>query len=221
MELDHVFLRAAVGAPEAALLRSFGLTEGSRNTHPGQGTANRRFFFDNAFIELLWIADECETKSDATRPTMLHERLSAAADPLTVSPFGLCFRPADGEAAPPFPMWDYAPAYLPKGMTVGVGQDVPLWEPMYFFLAKGSAPASAPAERRQPLVHAAGVHAITAIAITTCGTGDWSAPALAAMKTAGISVAKGARPLMEITFDHGRAGGRHDCRPALPLLLVY
>ena len=44
-ELDHVFICAAAGAPEAASLIAFGLTEGTPNTHPGQGTANRRFFY--------------------------------------------------------------------------------------------------------------------------------------------------------------------------------
>jgi hypothetical protein len=28
--------------------------EDSSNTHPGQGTANRQFFFNNAYLELLW-----------------------------------------------------------------------------------------------------------------------------------------------------------------------
>jgi hypothetical protein len=34
------------------------LTEGTPNIHPGQGTANRRFFFRNAMLELLWVNDE-------------------------------------------------------------------------------------------------------------------------------------------------------------------
>ena len=45
MHLDHIFIRARPGAPEAEALKAFGLTEGSPNRHPGQGTANRRFFF--------------------------------------------------------------------------------------------------------------------------------------------------------------------------------
>jgi len=221
MELDHVFLRSTCGAPEADLLRAFGLAEGSPNTHPGQGTANRRFFFDNAFIESLWIADEGEAASEATGPTMLHERLRADADPVTVSPSGLCFRPGVDAEAPPFPVWDYAPAYLPPGMTVGVGKDVPLSEPMFFFLAKGAAPASAPAARRQALEHAAGLRSITSITVTTCGKGEWSLPALAASATACVSMEKGSEPLMEIWFDHGRSGRRHDFRPALPLMFHY
>src|SRR5438067_7512672 len=108
MQLDHVFIRAAHGAPEAALLRDVGLLEGSGNRHPGQGTANRRFFFDNAFIELLWIDDARDAASDATRRTRLHERLDPAGG---ASPFGICFRPGLGQKAVPFPAWAYMPAY--------------------------------------------------------------------------------------------------------------
>ncbi len=56
-ELDHVLVCTQVGAPEAEALVDFGLSEGSANRHPGQGTANRRFFFRNAMIELAFVVD--------------------------------------------------------------------------------------------------------------------------------------------------------------------
>jgi hypothetical protein len=46
-------VRTAVGGPEVELFAAFGLTEGAPNTHPGQGTACRRFFFRNAYLELV------------------------------------------------------------------------------------------------------------------------------------------------------------------------
>ncbi len=62
-ELDHFFICTDVGAPAAAALMALGFVEGAPNTHPGQGTANRRFFFDNAMLELLWVHDEAEAGS--------------------------------------------------------------------------------------------------------------------------------------------------------------
>jgi hypothetical protein len=50
--LDHVFVMCSKGAPEAEALLRVGLREGAGNTHPGQGTACRRFFFENAYLEL-------------------------------------------------------------------------------------------------------------------------------------------------------------------------
>lgn len=75
MEVDHVFICVEHGAHEAEVLKRFGLTEGSANRHPGQGTANRRFFFRNAFIELLYLQDFAEVQNELTKPTRLYERL--------------------------------------------------------------------------------------------------------------------------------------------------
>ncbi len=94
-ELDHLFICTSVGAPEADRLIEFGLTEGSPNVHPGQGTANRRFFFQNAMLELLWVRDSAEAESETTRPTRLWERWTGRNN--GACPFGFCFRPATSQ----------------------------------------------------------------------------------------------------------------------------
>src|SRR5260221_1639892 len=76
VELDHIFICTSVGAPEAARLAALGLTEGGGNSHTGQGTANRRFFFHNAYLELLWVHDAAEAKSEPSRRTRLWDRWS-------------------------------------------------------------------------------------------------------------------------------------------------
>lgn len=217
MEIDHLFLRAQSGAPEAALLQQLGLTEGSANQHAGQGTANRRFFFENAFIELLWIADASEVQSAVTAPTQLARRLNLADQ--QASPFGICLRPSAGERTAPFPSWPYQPAYLPADMQVEIASDASVSEPMWFFLAQAVAPAQATAARRQPLQHALGVRSLSAISITVTSTEDWSSAAQAASASTGITLLRGSTPLMELTFDQGRQGRSFDLRPALPLVL--
>ena len=57
VEFDHVFICASPAGHEAGGLTTFGLQEGTPNTHPGQGTACRRFLFRNAYLELLWVSD--------------------------------------------------------------------------------------------------------------------------------------------------------------------
>src|SRR5258707_15698256 len=76
IELDHVFVCTAPGAPEAEEFVRFGLREGPPNRHPGQGTANRRFAFANAMIELLWVDEAEEAQSECSRRTQLWERWS-------------------------------------------------------------------------------------------------------------------------------------------------
>jgi len=117
-QLDHVMLFCAAGAPEAEALRSHGFLEGSGQSHPGQGTRNRRFSFANAYLELVWVDDEALARSDLVRPTQLWERWHRrGAD---VCPFGLVFRPGSGPTAPPFPAWSYHPPYLPPDLSIDV-----------------------------------------------------------------------------------------------------
>ena len=53
MEVDHIYICTDYKAPVGDLLKEFGLIEGTSNIHPGQGTANRRFFFHNLVINNL------------------------------------------------------------------------------------------------------------------------------------------------------------------------
>jgi hypothetical protein len=57
---------ASTGAPEAEALRGFGLTEGTSNVHPGQGTTNQRFIFRNSMLELLWVHEAAEAQAGPT-----------------------------------------------------------------------------------------------------------------------------------------------------------
>jgi hypothetical protein len=117
LELDHVFVCCSPGAPEADALLHLGLIEGSPNTHPGQGTANRRFFFRNAFLELLWVSEPAEARSEQTRRTKLWERWSRRTS--NACPFGFVFRPQGVNAATaPFATWAYCPNYLPSGLEI-------------------------------------------------------------------------------------------------------
>jgi hypothetical protein len=203
MQIDHIFIRATHGAPEAEALRALGLSEGNGNVHPGQGTANRRFFFANAFLELLWIADEAEAASPLTAPTRLRERLSTDSD---VSPFGICFRDA---GAMTFPVFDYKPSYLPPDMRIAIANEAPLSEPMWFYLGGGKPLPPPPA-------HAAGVHRITAVRCT-----QPRAAASAAASASGVTFTEGSAHLLEISFDDEVQGLIHDLRPTLPLIFRY
>jgi len=131
--VDHAFIGCRSGAPEGDALLRAGFVEGSANTHPGQGTANRRFFFENFMLELIWVADPAEAKSAQTRRTRLWERCSRRES--AVSPFGIVFRAAGAEDSPaPFPTWDYYPGYLPPGLAIQIAEGTTLHEPELFYL---------------------------------------------------------------------------------------
>jgi hypothetical protein len=62
-ELDHVVVFVSVDAPEAKALESLGLTGfGGTTRHGNLGTASTAFFFENVYLELLWVHDETATQ---------------------------------------------------------------------------------------------------------------------------------------------------------------
>ncbi len=218
MEFDHLFICVDKPAREAEQLIAFGLTEGTSNCHPGQGTENRRFFFQNSFIELLFVADHDELNSDLTKPTKLHERFPLRA--ANVSPFGVCFRPTTERSDVPFPSWSYQPQYLPEHLDVKVAQS-PSSEPMWFYLSFGSRPDSASNDKRQALMHDCGFKHITSIKVSAPLIESLSEPAIAINNLPGVEFVDEQEHLLSIGFDGEAQGKARDFRPSLPLIFQW
>jgi hypothetical protein len=135
LEIDHVFVACQNGAPELEPLLRLGFTEGSANVHPGQGTACRRLFFENAYLELIWLQD----RREAAAPGVAGLHLAERGDPNSGwNPFGLCFRSTAGAPLQlPFPTWGYQAPYLPAGLSVPIGMNASRPdEPLVFDLAR-------------------------------------------------------------------------------------
>lgn len=218
VEIDHVIVCTSLGAPEAAALTALGLVEGSSNTHPGQGTANRRFFFRNAYLELLWVSDPQEAQREPARRTRLWERWSKRAD--GACPFGVSLRPhtPSDDVAPPFPTWAYHAPYLPPSVKIAIALDTSLTEPDFFYLGFASRPDR---KGREPVTHAIPAGDLTSVRIALPGPEPRSAAARAVSALGLIGFETGAGYVMELTFDHGATGGVADARPALPLILRW
>ena len=219
-ELDHVFVWASLGGPEADRLAAAGMTEGEPNMHPGQGTACRRFFFRNAFLEFVWVHDPAEAQSEAARPLGLWPRVVGRA--AGASPFGLALRPSrSGDGSVPFPACTYRPDYLPAPLAIHVGRDVPASEPLWFHMGFSRRPDDPGWPRRQPLDHPAGVQAITKVRLTGPGLGTPSEVARAVAGAWAVELAEGPDHVAEISFDGGGLERVVDLRPALPLVLSW
>jgi hypothetical protein len=220
VELDHLFLLTDIGAPAADALVAFGCVEGSANTHPGQGTANRRFFFDNAMVELLWVDNPAEAQSEPICRTRLWERWS---DRHRVCPFGICLRPAAGTGnSTPFTSWAYHPPYLPEtvSMAIGTNSEV-LAEPMLVEIPFGNRPDQAPPEKVQPLEHPVGVREITRVKIVSPVTTSLSAEFQAVLDTLPVKLSLGEDYCMKLVFDGEVQGQQVDFRPGLPLIISW
>jgi hypothetical protein len=215
-ELDHLFVWSEVGGPEAERLVAFGLTEGSPNPHPGQGTACRRFFFRNAYLELLWVHDAAEAQTRPAGQTELWARWNSRQ--AGASPFGVGLRPAQaGVSGIPFPAWEYRPSYLPAGLAIHVGSNVPLSEPFWFYMGFARRPDDPRWPTRQPLEHAAGLGEITSVRLSGPGLGRPSEVGRAVARLPEVTLADAPEHLAEVTFDLGGQGRSEDFSPTLPL----
>jgi hypothetical protein len=196
LRLHHVFVCTSVGAPEAQALLDAGLVEGSPNTHPGQGTANRRFFFENGFLELLWVHDEREAQSALTAPTQLWDRWAGRGR--TTNPFGLCFSSAQGvDSTLPFPTRGYLPGYLPDGRCFLFVDKLAISEPEVFVLSWPQAQSSPATE---PTNHPLGLRELRSVSV---GLPDPNAvsESLHAIRDAGlVTLHRSAAPELVIEF---------------------
>jgi len=220
-ELDHIFVCASVGAPEALRLVEFGLREGSSNHHPGQGTANRRFFFHNAMLELLWISDQGEAQSPETSRTRLWERWSGRER--GTCPFGFCFRRSDSQTeASPFPAWEYRPKYLPHHLHIAVATNSDLLsEPMLIDLPFAQTAARVADFNREPITHPADLQRITGLELVTPRASSVSSELQGLVTLGLVTITQGDCNFLNLEFDHKARGKTTDLRPFLPLAFFW
>lgn len=118
MNIDHIFIFTDNDGKVAGELVEFGLTEGSHRIHTGQGTTNRKFYFDNFYLEILWVYNETEIKSEKTKPSGLYQRADFKSN--NFSPFGLCIVNTDDTEQLFENAFKYQPEYFPQGQTIDI-----------------------------------------------------------------------------------------------------
>ena len=210
LTLDHIFICTAEGAPEAEDLVSFGFREGAPNVHPGQGTANRRFFFWNAMLELLWVHDKAAAQSPEVLTARLWERWSQRHS--GACPFGVIVRPAGSPGSDvAFAARDYRPQWLPPDQHIYIGE-ASIEEPMWVYMPFLRRPLATDRER-----HPNSAGEISRVIVTA--PVPWASTASEAMLNAGIGREDGPEHLLTLEFDGGAKGRSKDFRPRLPLRL--
>jgi len=211
IELDHFFIFTEPGAPQARLLSDFGLIEGTANKHSGQGTANRRFFFTDSMLELLYVRNEEEAMSGPGNQLRIVDRASGSF----ASPFGIVVRTDSGSRSPPFPGWNYHPDYFEAGMYFRIGENSELLEEPLCI----SVPFDLPILSSEP-ASAVPFTSVTELRISTPVSRPSSVlEALAQCER--ISFHLGEPHLMEIVFNGEKEGRSVDFRPELPLLINW
>jgi hypothetical protein len=218
---DHFFICTAMGAPEAEHLISLGLREGRSNTHPGQGTANRCFFFENFMLELLWVENPAEAQSEVIVPTRLWERWNGRWSPTdrrssqVACPFGVCLR-SETSVQLPFSTWDYRPPYLLDTSTLSMANNSnDVTEPLLFHLYPCKRPS------HQPLDHPLGLRKLTRISLSGPYGNAPSPELLSLCKILSLDLDCVPEHVVKLGFDDELQQQQIDCRPGLPLIISY
>lgn len=191
--------------------------ESFRRRHPGQGTANLCFCFDNAYLELLWIEDAAEAASCA----LARCGLAARADWRNsgASPFGIALSSDDPAAAFPLPAWDYAAPFLPAGQSIPVAlaSDDPR-QPLLFRSPGAAGPESWTDGRAGARQRAAGFAAVAGLELAF-PRDVTPAPELEILAGPGlVRLAAGAAPGLTLTLS--RSDGGRPCRLRLPEMVL-
>ena len=211
MQIDHIFIFSKSKGTEADELVNFGLTEGSSRVHAGQGTTNRKFYFQNFFLEILWVHDQLEMQSERTRTTKLRERSNFESN--EYSPFGLCLVNTDESDQIFTNSLTYQPEYFPDGKTIDFITEAQL--PWIFRLPfKGQKKAT-----NEPLEHPKKLKKLTRATFET--------PIITNLTTSIQKLSKGTinfkisdKTQLELEFDNGDS--KQELRfQKLPLTIKY
>lgn len=212
-ELDHIFLAVSEGGQVVEQLLDVGLLEGASNTHPGQGTACRRIFFENGYLELIWLQDRDEAASPLVAPTRLAARLGGQPG---ASRLGICLRGKEGAHYElPLRTWAYQPPYLPSGLAIPMAVNSALQhEPLLFFLPAG-------AQVRPFCGHLNASRRITKISVTLNANRDRS-PELEWLADSGcVQIVAGDRESLLMELDHGIQGKTLEVQTPTPLIVKW
>lgn len=209
--LDHFFILTDYGAPQSELVSSLGLIEGARNNHPGQGTANRRFFFSNTALELLYVHDANEAINGRGNRLRLTQRL----DDKAASPFGLIVRNNSESVDVPFPGWQYCPEYLRDDQCFQVGENSDiLEEPLCICMPQNLSRPDNLNPPENPL------WSLTELRISVPVPSP-SLPLETISKCDGISLRLNKPHKLELVFNEEKSGALLDFTPQLPLIFGW
>lgn len=161
-QIDHVFVfpRDIDGLRQR--LEDAGLVPSFSRAHPGQGTANLCYCFENTYLELLWVEDPTAGQDPQVARTALMKRGSGDG---SVCPVGVAWRD-DGAGPLDIETWDYAPPFLPPGVSIPVATESDDPAAPFLFRSPGTHP---PAEwtdgRAGALQRGAGLGAVACITL--------------------------------------------------------
>jgi hypothetical protein len=215
MTIDHFYFCVSKPEEAAKALLDLGFVEGAPNIHPGQGTANRRFFFQNMMMELLYVINEDELHSERTRVLGLDKQFHNAGR----SSIGILLRPSeDEEGLCPFKSAMYQPEYLPESLYMNIAVGLNEGEPNFIYLSFAGKPDNR--ENASHILDGTHVSVVSNVKLKTKSK-DYSDSLLSIINASDLEMEAGGEELLEIELDGSINGKEKDFQPILPLRIKW
>lgn len=226
LAVDRLFICASQKEISVSALQEIGLQCSHQVVkHLGQEIASTILFFENAYIELIWVDGEKIAERQAKQPgiaplTRAHWQRTGA------SPFGIGLR------CQPIPaLFRRRRAKkcriecMPKEMPVRLAAEnlANLEEPLCFLVPEALAFTNwldRSLETHQQLIsHPLGIKKLTGVKITVDSNKELTHAVSLLQDNDIVTIERGSYPLLELTFDGGIAQKFFDARPILPICL--
>jgi len=225
LQIDHIFVCLET-APDRNFLKDLGLICRDNTTyHPQQGTASTIIFFENTYIEFIWVEDEtmAEIYSMHSGIDFIARSYSLGK---TASPFGIALHQK------PDVTYQYHNSLKINNKTseqfinFAASNLVAQAEPLCFMIPESisfSNIFNPQFEAHQKLInHPLGIRKLTNTKIGMRKTGNLTNPISMLDRDGIIEIEQDSSPLLELTFDHSSRGENIDLRVIdIPIVLKY
>ncbi|MCW6050910.1 VOC family protein [Lyngbya sp. CCAP 1446/10] len=227
LEIDHLFIFVTEGRAGVSFLQNLGLHCSEQVVRrPEQGTISTIFFFENTYLELIWIEDENAAQQHTAR-TGIDFLARARWLQTGASPFGIGLRslPEMTNLIPGsrkhWAQWMHPDSFIrfsPQNIANAA-------EPICLAVSSDIALTSwldRSCERHQQLItHPLGVKKLTSVKIAVDRDKELSEAVSLLDRNGVVAIERDTSPLLELTFDGGVKGEIVDARPTLPMRLLY
>ncbi|MEH2178726.1 VOC family protein [Nostoc sp.] len=227
LEVDHIFICTTKGAESISVLEQLGFYCSHQVVqHVKQGTASRIIFFENTYLELIWVEDKhlVEQQSELTD---IHMLTRVRGQHPEASPFGIGLRRRSDQSKLVSDSTLYWAECMQGQISISFAAEnlVNQKEPFCFVIPDCIALTTwldpSLTAYQQLISHPLGVRKLTSVKITINSDKDLTDAMSVLCTHSHVTIERGKVPLLELTFDEGIREKNLDARPILPILLKY